>query len=487
MAAELFIGGAWTAGSGPVLTSVDPATGATVWEGSTASAQDAARAVAAARAAFRDWADRPQDERFAVARRFKAELERRAGALAEDISRETGKPLWETRAEVASMAGKVEVSIAAASERTGSREAATAFGRAVLRHRPHGVMAVLGPFNFPGHLPNGHIVPALIAGDAVVFKPSEETPLTGRRMVECWEAAGLPSGVLNLIPGGRETGQALLAQAIDGLLFTGSAAAGRLFRRAFVDRPEVTLALELGGDNPLIVWDAGDVEAAAALVVQSAFITTGQRCSCARRLIVPRGAEGDRLVDAVAALADRLRIGAWDGPQEPFMGPLISARAAAAAARAVDAIVGGGARLIRPLAPSLELGTAFVRPAILDVTDVGSPDEEVFAPVLQVRRAASFEEAVDAANATRFGLSAGLVSDDTALWERFLNLSRAGVVNWNRPTTGAAANMPFGGLGESGNGRPSAYYAADYCAYPVASFEADAVRDTRADIRGLMP
>ena len=260
-------------------------------------------AVAAALKALRPWADAPLDDRIAAVRRYKAVLEARAPEYAADISRETGKPLWETKAELGSMIAKVEVSIAAQAERAGSREAATGFGRAVLRHRPHGVMAVLGPFNFPGHLPNGHIVPALLAGDTVVFKPSEETPAgTGRRMAEAFEAAGFPPGVFNLVQGGRETGSDLLKQPIDGLLFTGSARAGAHFRRAFVDRVEVILALELGGNNPLIVWDDADPRAAAAIAVQSAYVTTGQRCSCARRLILPRGAAGDQVVDAIVAL-----------------------------------------------------------------------------------------------------------------------------------------------------------------------------------------
>ena len=485
MSGELFIGGRWAAGSGPALRSVDPATGQAVWEGASAAAAEVAQAVGAARGAFRNWADAARDDRVAAVRRFKSELETRAEPFARDLSRETGKPLWETRAELGSMIAKVEVSIAAQAERAGERDSATGFGRAVLRHRPHGVTAVLGPFNFPGHLPNGHIVPALLAGDTVVFKPSEETPLAGRRMAECWEAAGLPAGVFNLIQGGRETGQALLSERIDGLLFTGSADAGRVFRRMFVDRPEVTLALELGGDNPLVVWDAADAQAVAALVVQSAFVTTGQRCSCARRLILPEGAAGDAVVEATLTLAARLRVGAWDSADEPFMGPLISDRAAAGARSAVEGLLTAGARPLSPLDRPAGLSDAFVTPAMLDVTGVAAPDGEIFAPVLQVRRVPSFEAAVEAANATRFGLSAGLVSDDPKLWRRFLNLSRAGVVNWNRPTTGAAAAMPFGGLGESGNGRPSAYYAADYCAYPVASFEADAVRDTTGEIRGL--
>jgi succinylglutamic semialdehyde dehydrogenase len=186
-------------------------------------------------------------------------------------------------------------------------------------------------------------------------------------------------------------------------------------------------------------------------------------------------------VEAVAALAGRLVVGPWNGADEPFMGPLISARAAESA-RTRAAGLGG-----RPLLASTDgsRGPTWMTPGLVDVTGIQTPDAEIFAPVLQVRRVDSFDAAVAAANDTRFGLAAGLVADDPQLWVRFLQRSRAGVVNWNRPTTGAAGDMPFGGLGMSGNHRPSAYYAADYCAYPVASFEADAVRTTLSEIKGL--
>ena len=478
----VFIDGKWRSGRGPELVSTDPATGEAVWREATATEADVGEAVEAARRAFPAWADRPREERITILRRYKEILVERTAAFAEALSRETGKALWETKAELGSMAGKVDLSIKAYDERTGITENAMPFGRAVLRHRAHGVMAVLGPFNFPGHLPNGHIVPALLAGDTVVFKPSEETPLAGQLMVEALEAAGVPAGVVNLVQGGRETGQALINQEIDGLLFTGSAAAGTFFRRHFADRPDVILALELGGNNPLVVWDADDAEAVAALVVQSAFITTGQRCSCARRLIVPDDAFGRKVIEATAALAGRLSIGPWNGESEAFMGPLISAHAANAARAIADTM--GGER-IRSLGSVEGLSEAFVTPGIVDVTGVDTPDEELFAPWLQVRRVASYDDALKATNATRYGLSAGLISNESKRWDQFLNRIRAGVVNWNRPTTGAAGSMPFGGLGASGNHRPSAYYAADYCAYPVASFEAEAVTDTLKDIKGL--
>lgn len=467
------------------FTSIDPATGETVWEGPAASAAEVQAAADRARAAFPDWADRPRHDRVDAVKRYQAVLKERAPQIAEAISRETGKALWETQTELQAMQGKVDISIRAYDERTGERTAATAFGSATLRHRPHGVAAVLGPFNFPGHLPNGHIVPALLAGDTVVFKPSEETPLTGQLMAEAFAAADLPTGVVNVVQGGRDTGAALLDSGIDALMFTGSGAAGAHFRRKFADDPHVILALELGGNNPLVVWDAADAEAVAGIAVQSAFITTGQRCSCARRLIVPEGPQGDAIVEAIATLSDRLLFAPWNSPTEPYAGPLISEKAAAAALAALQDRIDAGARVIRASGPVGNLPGAFVKPAIIDVTGVSVPDEEMFAPFLSVTRVSSFDAAIAEANATRYGLSAGLVSDDPANWQRFIRRIRAGVVNFNRPTTGAAGDMPFGGLGASGNHRPSAYYAADYCAYPVASFEAEAVKNIESEIKGL--
>tara|TARA_R110000787_G_scaffold134521_1_gene246895 strand:+ start:2069 stop:3475 length:1407 start_codon:yes stop_codon:yes gene_type:complete len=457
-----------------MLQSFDPASRALVWEGPVADAAACHRAIAAARAALPTWRALPVEDRIAVVRRYAAILAERHAALAELISRETGKLLWESDAEIGSMIAKVAVSIAAHAERTGERAAAMPFGRAVLRHRGHGVMAVLGPYNFPGHLPNGHIVPALIAGNAIVFKPSEITPATGAAMADAWAAAGLPDGLLSVVQGGRATGEALVAGDIDGLLFTGSAGAGAALRRALVDRPHVIMALELGGNNPLIAWDSP--EAAASIVVNSAFITTGQRCSCARRLIIPEGATGDAIVEAVDAMAARLPLAAWNEAGDAFMGPLVSDAAAAGAHRAVSDLIARGARVIRPFGGVEGRSAAFVTPALLDVTGVNTPDAEIFAPVLSIVRVANFDAAMAAANATSFGLSAGLISQDDRLWQRMVEESRAGVLNRNRPTTGAAGNMPFGGLGASGNHRPSAYYAADYCAYPIASFEAEAVQ-----------
>ncbi|KAB7647388.1 succinylglutamate-semialdehyde dehydrogenase [Polymorphobacter fuscus] len=451
--------------------STDPCTGAVLWQG---AAGDVAAAVAAARQALPGWATSRLADRVAVARAFQAIVTARADAFARLIASETGKPLWETRTEVASVAAKVDISITAQAERAGMRSGEVGGVRQVLRHKPHGVLAVLGPYNFPAHLPNGHIVPALLAGNTVVFKPSELTPAVADFMADCWAAAGLPAGVLNIVQGGGDTGRDLAAADIDGLLFTGSAHVGAALARQFADTPGRILALEMGGNNPLIIWDLADaaLDAAAALIVQSAYLSAGQRCTCARRLIVRDGAHAP-LLDRVTALLDRIIVGApFDDPQ-PFMGPVIANRAADGLVAGADTLVARGARTLRPLTRR-DPGLPFLLPALYDVTGVsGLPDAELFGPVLQLTRVADWDAAIAAANATRFGLSAGLIGGDAALYDRLWTASRAGVVNWNRPTNGAASNAPFGGIGLSGNHRPSAYYAADYAAWPVASLEAD--------------
>ncbi|WP_126876209.1 succinylglutamate-semialdehyde dehydrogenase [Paraburkholderia kururiensis] len=469
---ELFIDGEWAAASGPAFASRNPGTGQTVWEGRSASAEDVDYAVRSARRAFAAWSHTTLDERCAIVRRFAALINERKETLAEAIGRETGKPLWEARTEVASMAAKVEISIQAYHERTGEKRTPMADGVAVLRHRPHGVVAVFGPYNFPGHLPNGHIVPALIAGNTVVFKPSELAPDVARATVEVWQAAGLPAGVLNLVQGEKDTGVALANhRQIDGLFFTGSSNTGTLLHRQFGGRPEIVLALEMGGNNPLVVAPVADLDAAVHHTIQSAFLSAGQRCTCARRILVPRDAFGDRFVERFRDVTSRIEVGEYNADPQPFMGAVVSARAAARLVEAQTHLLANGAKVLLKMEqrdPSL----GFVNPAILDVTNASDlPDEEHFGPLAQIVRYATFDEAMERANDTAYGLSAGLLADDEALWARFRGQIRAGIVNWNRPTNGASSAAPFGGTGRSGNHQPSAYYAADYCAYPMASVE----------------
>ena len=457
-----------------ILTSTEPATGAKLWSGKTG---DAAAEVAAARAALPDWAGHSPSYRMEALRRFANVVRKREPEFATLIARETGKPLWETQTEVAAVINKVEISINAYAERTPKRNVEAAMGnKVVVRHKPHGVLAVLGPYNFPAHLPNGHIVPALIAGNTVVFKPSEKTPATGEFLVQCFHDAKIPEGVIRLLIGGPDEGRALAAQAdIDGLLFTGSVRAGMALHKQFADTPQKILALELGGNNPLVVWQPKDIEAAATIAVQSAFLSAGQRCTAARRLIVEDG-KHQPLIDAIAGMIDRVIVDEPFADPPPFMGPLIdNATADHLQEQWVELMMKGG-KPIRRLDRPYE-DRPYLTPALIDVTDAKDrPDEEIFGPVLQVIRVKDFDAAIAEANATRFGLAASLVGGSPEMFERFWSHTRAGVINWNKPTNGAPSNAPFGGVGLSGNHRPSAFYAADYCAYPVTSVQATTAR-----------
>jgi succinylglutamic semialdehyde dehydrogenase len=471
-----FINGEWLAGSGAELVTVDPSTGKQTWSSNESTALDVAKAVAAARGAFDSWALTPLDERIALCTRFRDLLKENNEQLAVIIAEEVGKPLWEARVEVTTMAAKIDISVQSHAARTGLVTNKVADGDAVLRHRPHGVFGVFGPYNFPGHLPNGHIVPALIAGNTVVFKPSEYAPRTAVKTVQLWEQAGLPKGVINLVNGGRNTGIALGQDAgLDGVLFTGSCQTGVALHKQFGGQPGKMLALEMGGNNPLVVWDVKDVEAAVHHAIMSAFISAGQRCTCARRLIVQDNAAGAAFVARLVEVAAKLVVGPSNAEPQPFMGPVVSSAVATRLVQAqADMVAKGGTTLLQMR--QLDPQAGFVTAGIVDVTDAkGIPDEEWFGPLLQVIRVADFDSAIKEANNTSFGLASALLSNDESLWQRYNTLARAGIVNWNRPTTGAASSAPFGGVGQSGNHRPSAYYAADYCAYPVASIETSAL------------
>ena len=350
-------------------------------------------------------------------------------------------------------------------------------GQAFIRHKPHGVVAVFGPYNFPGHLPNGHIVPALMAGNTIVFKPSDLTPAVAEFMVKLWEKAGLPAGVLNLVQGEVETGKALATHAgIDGLFFTGSSRTGKILHEQFAGHPGKILALEMGGNNPLIVKDVADTDAAVHDIVQSAFVTSGQRCTCSRRLFLPSGAAGDAILNRLVEVTKNIKVGDYDAQEQPFMGAMISAKAARMMVDAQAELVSLGGKVIVELTQP-EANKGFATPGIIDVTDMldALPDEEHFGPLLKVIRYTDFDAAIKEANNTRYGLSAGFLGDSEEDYRYFFQRIRAGIVNWNRPITGASSAAPFGGVGESGNHRASAYYAADYCAYPVASVELEKV------------
>lgn len=472
----LFINGEWQLGLSTIFSSVNPANGSVIWQGQSADASQVQDAMTAARSAFLLWSRRSLQERIAVTEAFAELLKANTEQFAKVIAEETGKALWESRTEVAAMVGKIAISIKAHAERTGTVENPMPGARAFIRHKPHGVVAVFGPYNFPGHLPNGHIVPALIAGNTVVFKPSELTPKVAEFTVALWQQAGLPAGVLNLLQGEVATGKAIAGHpGLDGLFFTGSSNTGHLLHQQYAGHPGKILALEMGGNNPLIVKDVANIKAAVHDIIQSAFITSGQRCTCARRLFIERSNNGDAVLSALISAVKQLKVGQPFAEDQPFYGSMISEKAALGMVKAqADIEALGGVPLLK--LTQIQAGTGFVTPGIIDVTHAAAlPDEEHFGPLLKVYRYDDFTKAIEEANNTSFGLSAGLLADAEADYQQFFTEIRAGIVNWNKPITGASSAAPFGGIGASGNHRASAFYAADYCAYPVASVEADAV------------
>lgn len=465
----------------------NPATGDLVWQGLEAEAPDIDMAFTTASKALEEWSALSLQERISYLQKYKYFITQMSDFIAETISIETGKPLWESTTEVSAMINKVDISIEAYEMRCNEMKHQQASLLSITRHKPHGVVAVLGPYNFPGHLPSGHIIPALLAGNTVIFKPSELTPLVGELLIKCWMDSGLPSGVINLVQGGPHAGRLVASHPkLNGLFFTGSWPTGKLLLSQFANHPEKILALELGGNNPLVFYDAKDVEAAAYLTIQSAYLTTGQRCTCARRLIVVEGKTSQKFIQALLEQMKGISIGPYYQKPEPFMGPVISAHAASKLLETQTNLMALGGTPIHFM-QSLKPRTGFLTPGLMEMTGVkNKPDEEYFGPFLQLIRVPNFDAAIEEANRTSYGLVAGLLSDNVDAYKKFYQSVRAGLINWNTQLTGASSSMPFGGIGHSGNFRPSAFYAADYCAYPVASLESPKLKIPEIKTPGLL-
>lgn len=457
-------------------------------EGSTIASHDPARprelvwsadgvdghmdeAIAAARRAFHVWRAVDHDVRVEALERWKRAAADRVDRLARLIGLETGKIASEARAEAGLVATKVDITLGphSAGRVQGYEVAAgeTRVGRCGFR--PHGVMAVLGPFNFPAHLPNGHIVPALLAGNTVVFKPSDKTPAVGQILAEIADAADLPPGVFNLVQGDARPAASLVAHdGIDGILFTGSWPVGRRILEANIDRPGRIVALELGGSNPAVVMPDCDLKQAVIECARAAFATTGQRCTCTRRIVLHPDI-ADRFISAFCKVASTLVIGPSDAEGPVFMGPMITADSVDAVLAFQDALHARGGRVLVQ-STRVDGEGHFVTPGVVLMDRFEREhDQECFGPLVQLVIAADFDDAIAQANATRYGLAASIFTRDDATWDRFLRECRAGCVNRNCGTAGASGTLPFGGLGLSGNHRPAGAFSIDYCAHPVAS------------------
>jgi succinylglutamic semialdehyde dehydrogenase len=465
------IGGTWQPIEGEALRSCNPSRpDDCCWSG-TPVVGHVDEAVRAAREPAVAWAETPLESRAAVLRRFAELVTERAGDLAALILRETGKTRAESAAEAGALAAKIAITIdgPGAARVTpwtfpvnDSRSGACTF-------RPHGVMSVIGPFNFPMHLPNGQMAPALLAGNAVVFKPSERAAACGEALVQCWHDAGLPRGVVSLVHGGPTVASELVTHpGVDGVLFTGSWPVGRKILESCLDDPGRIVALELGGNNPAIVMPDADLRQAVIECVRASFATAGQRCTCTRRIIVHEDI-ADAFIPALAACASTLLVGDPAGDVPVFMGPVISEAARDAVLAAQSRLASAGARVVVPCVPVDGPGW-FVTAGVTEVeTFIGGEDQEIFGPLVQVCSVGSLDEAIREAAATRYGLAASVFSADRSVFETAMSRLKVGCLNWNTGTAGASSALPFGGVGRSGNHRPAAAFASDFCAYPVAS------------------
>jgi len=466
-----FIDGAFRALSGDGIVTRDPANPAsTVWQGTPVPGH-AEEAVAAARRALPAWSALSLAERRAHLERWRETCVKHAARLAAAISREVGKVKWEAELEAKIVAEKVTITLEdRVLARVAGFEVAAGPGKTgICSFRPHGVMSVLGPYNFPAHLPNGHIVPALLLGNTIVFKPSEKGASVGQLMAELAHEAGFPAGVFNVVQGGGAIASRLATHpGVDGVLFTGSFPVGRRILEANLDTPGRLVALEMGGSNPAVVTAKADLRRAAIECARAAFATTGQRCTCTRRIIV-EDSVADRFIPAVLRLASNLVIAAADDGVPAFMGPLVTAEARDGVLRAQAALAARG-RLLLEASP-LDRAGFFLSPGAVEVDrfERVPNEDEIFGPFVQFARARGLDDAIAQANATHFGLAASLFSQDESEWRSFFAGCRAGCLNWNTGTAGASSKLPFGGLGRSGNHRPAGAFAVDACAYPVAT------------------
>jgi len=449
------------------------------------------QAIDSAKKAYLPWATLSLDERKKYILRLKELFIAHESEMAEAIARDTGKALWDATTEAKALSAKIDITMNESMKLVQEERITNALPQVdgVIRYRSRGVMAVIGPFNFPAHLPNGHIIPALLTGNTIVYKPSEQTPYVGQLYSQIFEKAQFPTGVYNMVHGESETGRKLVAhESVDGVLFTGSYEVGLKIKQETMNHYWKILALEMGGKNATVVWEDADIDKAIYETIVGAFMSSGQRCSGTSRVIL-HDKIADEFTERFYKTTKKLTIGHWS--TNSFMGPLINAGSVEKYIRFQEmANRENCENLMRGKVLDLDFKGHYVTPSIhlvkrFDKNSVYQKTE-IFGPNVAIYRSSDFDNTMEMVNSTGYGLVMALFTKNKELYQQALLQARVGLLNWNRTTNGASSRLPFGGMGKSGNDRPSAHFAVQYCTVPVASLEDHTTLDKTKLLPGVV-
>lgn len=443
-----------------------------------------------AKVEFPKWARKTQSERNECLNRLKELFITHEAEMAEAIARDTGKPLWEAMTEAKALSQKIDITLNHSMKLMAEERLPNALPgvEGVIRYKARGVMAVLGPFNFPAHLPNGHIIPALAMGNTIVFKPSEHTPAVGQLYAQIVHKAGLPRGVFNLVQGDGECGKKLVInESVSGILFTGSYDVGLRIKQETLTHYWKILALEMGGKNATVVWEDADLDKAVYETLVGAFMTSGQRCSCTSRIIL-HDKIANEFTDRFYEAAKKISIGHWQ--DNAFMGPLINSQSVEKYLRFQEIAKRENCEsLMRGKVLDLKYKGYYVTPSIYLVSGYNEKSvyqkSEIFGPNVAIYKSSDFDETMNIVNSTGYGLVMALFTKNQSLYKDAVFKANVGLLNWNRTTNGASSRLPFGGTGKSGNDRPSAHFAVQYCSVPMANLEDPTAFDASKVLPGL--
>lgn len=419
------------------------------------------------KSAYLAWAKLSLSARAKKLQPLKQIIKNQISELAQIISRETGKPLWESEGEAKALIGKIDFVLKEGLARIKEQNIAKAQGR--IRFKSRGLLVVIGPFNFPMHLPFGQILPALLAGNTVLFKPSEKTPASGQKLAECFHKLKLPAGTFQMIQGGAKIAKQLCSHKKgDGVLFTGSFEVGQKIKESLIKDHSKILALEMGGYNSALIWDNKNLEQALKETLKGCFWTAGQRCSSTSQIIVHKKIAKE-FIKKFIPLAKKITVDHWS--KNPFMGALIdksSVQRFFALQKEIQKL--NGTILLKGEQLQNKKGH-YVRPGIYKMKFNPSSSfgtKETFSPQVIIYETEDLDEALQMINHSGYGLSLSLFSEDKKVREEVFYRAKVGLINYNLSSIGASSFLPFGGLGKSGNDRPAGAFAIDFCVTPLA-------------------